>query len=177
MTDKTANPALETLKHRARRLHRQSQAGDRTAMARLRKHGMFKALDDGVLPDAIKRRHALAVVAREHGFENWQHVLQVVDGRQTADYGTLLYGRGCGAHTNIWSASYDEARHIRAETTGYLLAYRTQYLVVDEHYIRTLGLDPDDPDWERIGRDWVRPDDKKAHVRLYTKLIEQTADS
>ena len=42
---------------------------------------------------------------------------------------------------------------------------------MDEHFIRTMGLDPDDPDWEKIGRDWVRPMDMSARRRLYGKLI------
>ena len=32
--------------------------------------------------------------------------------------------------------------------------------------MRELGLDPDDPDWARIGNDWVQPRDMAAHRRL-----------
>lgn len=35
--------------------------------------------------------------------------------------------------------------------------------------IRELGLDPDDPDWERIEWDWVRPKDSEAWERLREK--------
>jgi hypothetical protein len=38
---------------------------------------------------------------------------------------------------------------------------------------RELGFDPDDPDWDRIGRDWVKPRDRTARARLYGKLIAQ----
>jgi hypothetical protein len=32
--------------------------------------------------------------------------------------------------------------------------------------VRELGIDPDDPDWARIGYDFVRPRDPEAHLRL-----------
>ena len=37
--------------------------------------------------------------------------------------------------------------------------------------IRELGLDPDDPDWERIGWDWVEPHDPQARERLLEKRL------
>ena len=40
-------------------------------------------------------------------------------------------------------------------------------------FIDTLGVDPDDPDWELIGRDWVRPRRTDARARLYGKLIRR----
>jgi hypothetical protein len=69
-----------------------------------------------------------------------------------ADFGTLLYPDGADAHWNIWSASYAEARSIRAHYGGYLLAYRRHFFIVDRYFIETLGLLPEDPDWELIGR-------------------------
>jgi len=68
------------------------------------------------------------------------------------DFGTLLYPDGADAHWNIWSASYAEARSIRAHYGGYLLAYRRHFFIVDRYFIETLGLLPEDPDWELIGR-------------------------
>ena len=38
-------------------------------------------------------------------------------------------------------------------------------------FIETLGLDPDASDWQRLGRDWVRPLDVRARTRLYGELI------
>ncbi len=37
--------------------------------------------------------------------------------------------------------------------------------------VRERGLDPDDPDWERIGRDWVRPLDAAARERLAERRV------
>ncbi len=54
---------------------------------------------------------------------------------------------------------------------GYLLPYRNQFFVTVAAAIRELGLDPEDPDWERIGRDWVRPRDAEARKRLEEKRL------
>ena len=51
--------------------------------------------------------------------------------------------------------------------------YRRQYVVEDRYFIETLGLDPDDADWEAIGFDGVRPAEVAARTRLYSKLVAQ----
>ncbi|HET9537957.1 MAG TPA: hypothetical protein VFP43_21860 [Mesorhizobium sp.] len=43
--------------------------------------------------------------------------------------------------------------------------------MVTEHYINALGLDPLDPDWELIDRDWIQPREPQARQRLYGKVI------
>ncbi len=163
--------ATSILKKRARTLHKQARLGDRTAFKRLRKLAEFRAPEDAAVLAQLKRRHCLSVVARESGFDGWSHASGILGGGEKGGFGTTLYPKDCAVHSNIWSASYDEARQIRADHGGYLLAYKNQFLVVDEHFIRTLGLDPDDPDFDQIGRDWVRPGDTAARARLYGKLI------
>ena len=163
---------VDALKAHARILHRRAQSNEPGALARLRKLKELRPLDDASLCSHVKRRHCLAVVAHDLGFESWTHATQVLRGENTSDFGKLLYGPRCGAHFNIWCATYEEGRTIRAQHGGFLLAYRRQCLVVDEHYVRTLGLDPDDPDWRRMGRDWLKPNDPEARGRLYGKLIE-----
>jgi hypothetical protein len=49
------------------------------------------------------------------------------------------------------------------------LPYEDQFFVTVPDAIRELGLDPADPDWERIGFDWVRPRDPEAWGRLSIK--------
>jgi hypothetical protein len=58
-------------------------------------------------------------------------------------------------------------------TRGYLLAYRRYFFIVDRYFIETLGLLPEDPDWELIGRDWVKPRQMDARARLYGTLIRR----
>lgn len=147
------NPALEHLKARARILHRQIRETDPT----------------------VQRKDCLATIAREHGFTGWPHAVAVLSGEETRDFGTLLYPRHGAAYWNIWSAHYEEAARIRAEHGGFLLAYKTHFFITDQYFVEALGLDPDDPDWERIGRDWARPADLEARTRLYAKLLKVAA--
>ena len=46
-----------------------------------------------------------------------------------------------------------------------------QFLIVDRHFVESLGLDPEDPDWAAIGFNWVVPSDPLARIRLYSRLI------
>ena len=162
---------VHTLKSYARKLNRGACTGNADVLRRLRKLDVFQALDDTAIATKVKRRHCLAVVARELGFRGWPHATQVLGGAITEDVGTLLYPRRCGAHLNIWCASYDQAKRIRGEHGGFLLGYKRQYLIVDEDYIATLGIDPRDPDLDVIDRDWMIPDKPEVRARLYAKVV------
>lgn len=67
-----------------------------------------------------------------------------------------------------------EAKAIHEQVGGYLLAYRQQFLIVEEPYIVSIGLDLEDEDWQLIGKDWIKPVDFEARKRLYNKLIGNT---
>ena len=162
---------IEGAKRRARHLVSRARAGEEQAVARLRSLPEFRAVGPESLGEVLKHRHGLAVVARDLGFVGWSHLTALVQGTAMDDAGTILYPHGASAHWNIWSASYDEARAIRDEHGGYLLAYKRHFFIVDRHFIETLGLDPEDDDWRRIGRDWARPADVAARARLIAKLV------
>jgi len=164
-------PIIDDLKAKARILQALVGKGEPDALRRVRKLPELTQTGDEALPTVIQRRHCLAVIARELGFDGWAHALSVLTGQRADDFGCLLSPPGAAAHWNIWSADYDEARAIRAEHGGYLLAYKRHYFIVDRYYLETLGLDPDDADWDRMGRDWVRPRDPAARARLYAKLV------
>jgi hypothetical protein len=166
-------PLMDDLKAKARILQARVREGEPEALRRVRKLPELAETTDDALPTVIQRRHCLAVIARELGFDGWAHALSVLTGQRADDFGCLLSPPGAAAHWNIWSASYDEARTIRAEHGGYLLAYKRHYFIVDRYYLETLGLDPDDADWDRMGRDWVKPRDPAARARLYAKLVAQ----
>ena len=164
---------VEELKDKARVLHGRVKHGDADALARVRSLPELRSLDDEALGREIQRKNCLTVLAREVGFSGWSHAVTVLDGRPAEDMGTLLSPSGASAHWNIWSAHYDEARSIRAEHGGYLLAYKRHFFIVDRYYIETLGLDPDDERWSRMARDWARPADTEARRELYAELIRQ----
>ncbi len=77
-------------------------------------------------------------------------------------------------YLNRWFSTYEEAWEAREGEGGYLLPYRHHFFVAEAEAVRELGLDPDDPDWELIGFDWVRPLDPEAWERLREKR-EQAA--
>lgn len=85
------------------------------------------------------------------------------------DAGPTMYAPAMGAFLNHWCATYDEARVLREEQGGYLLPFKHQFFVTGPAAIEELGLDPQDPNWERIGWDWVQPRDAGAWEMLRDK--------
>ena len=80
-----------------------------------------------------------------------------------------MYVPRMDAVLNRWFTSYPEARASLEAEGGYLLPYKSHFFVTLSEGIRDLGLNPDDPDWERIGWDWVEPKDLEAWDRLKEK--------
>ena len=158
----TVDPIRE-LRIRARLLHKDASTGDEAAARRVR--APSDARD-------VQLKHCLEAVAREHGFTGWAHALRVLGGDpEERDFGTLLYPREGAPYPNLWVADEDEARRLRMETGGYLLAYRLQFVVAQRELVAALGLDPDDADWRAIDFDWPRPRERAARTRLYGRLI------
>ena len=79
---------------------------------------------------------------------------------------TRMYVPQMAALLNRWFTTYEAARASLEAEGGYLFPYRNQFFVTLPEGVRELGLDPEDPDWERIGYDWVRPRDRAAWARL-----------
>jgi hypothetical protein len=169
-TEPGTSPAVETLKHYARILQQRVQRGESEAIRCVRVIHELAGKDPAQLAEAVQRKHCLTASALQLGFRSWMHAVEALEGRSD-DFGTLLYPSTCYGHYNIWSAHYAEAREIRAQHGGYLLAYKRQFLIVECNYIESLGLEPEDPDLEAIGRDWVKPADYAARARLYEKLV------
>jgi hypothetical protein len=167
--------AIRELKVRAEILHKRVHAGSARALVRLRAIPEFRRLSDEDLAKAspvIRRRHCLAAVSAELGFPDWTQARRALTGEGSiTDFGTLLCPDRCAAHLILWYRRHEEAAAVRRRRSGYLLAHRRHYVVVDRFYIVTLGLDPDDADWEAIGFDWVRPRSRAARARLYAKLV------
>lgn len=125
----------------------------------------------------IKRKHALQVIALENRHESWTKLKQSIERREelSTRWATPLYPARCFGFSNEWYADYETARSHLEQVGGYLLPYRDQYFICKRQFIETLGLDPDDADWQRIAWDWAKPADSEAWQRLNTKLqaIEQ----
>ncbi|OGF04619.1 MAG: hypothetical protein A2W00_02455 [Candidatus Eisenbacteria bacterium RBG_16_71_46] len=82
-----------------------------------------------------------------------------------------MYFASMDAIVSRWFTGYAGARASLEAEGGYLLPYREQFFVTTREGIRELGLDPDDPEWERIGWDWVRPLDRAAWERLRERRV------
>ena len=96
------------------------------------------------------------------------------------DAGTLWYHTNLDVFLNRWFANYEDARASLERDRGYLLPYRRQFFVCEADVISALGLEPDDPDWERINRDAARPTDLPAYERLRQKrenVLNQRSDN
>ncbi len=164
------NDAISELKIRARMLHKRVQSGDTAALERVRR-------GQQLTPDTVQHKHCLAAVARENGFRSWQHATRVVRGDVgEQDFGKLLVPGHCGGFLNEWFADYDQALAAKQANNRFLLAYQRHFVVVTADFIRALGLDPNDPDWRRINRNWVQPGDVRARERLYGRLLGQRAN-
>ncbi|AUX27212.1 hypothetical protein SOCEGT47_077930 [Sorangium cellulosum] len=169
---------VRELKIRAELLHTRLASSDTAALARLRALPELRRADEAALAAAvpgIRRKHCLAVVARECGFSSWESARLALGGAPDApELGTLLYGRDGGV-LHHWFATYDEARaHLEAlpeAPRSYLLAHKQHFFIADPAFVASLGLDPDDPDWQAIGWDWARPADPGARSRLCAKRL------
>ena len=85
---------------------------------------------------------------------------------------TLWYQPDLDVFLNRWFSNYEEARRSLESEGGFLLPYRRHFYVCQPEAISALGLDPEDADWELIGRDCARPSDAGAFERLREKREE-----
>jgi len=86
----------------------------------------------------------------------------------------VMWVPGMNAFLNRWFARYEDARTSLKAERGYLFPYQHQFFITESEGVRELGLDPEDPDWEHIGWDWVRPLDRTAWDRLKEKRSRQS---
>jgi hypothetical protein len=167
---------VRELKIRAELLQHGIEAGGAPATARLRALPELRrasAEEFAAFAVQVQRKHCLAAVARELGFQGWEHASRVLSGEESEpDYGELLCPKNAGAFLNDWFATYEDARAVHVERGGYLLAFKRQAFIAGRDYIATtLAIDPDDRDWQAIGFDWLRPRDFVARRRLYGKVL------
>lgn len=163
-----AAETITYLKSEARKLHKSAMAGDKLAVRRIRGKSPAVALGAD-----IQRKHALAAIAREIGFENWKQAGDCFEGREGASWAEFLYPQRCHIHWNIWFATYEEAKAIHANHEGFLLPYKNQFMIVDADYILSLGLQPIDRAWSVMGRDWARPSSEDARGILALALVKR----
>lgn len=114
--------------------------------------------------NSIALKEAYEILAKTAGFSSWREM------KSTLDTHEILRPSRASALWNVWYASYQEAKNHIREHGGFLLPYQKQFFICDENYVRSLGVRLDDPDLEKVGRDWVTPKDSTAWNRLFVKI-------
>ncbi|WP_051680627.1 hypothetical protein [Vibrio rhizosphaerae] len=116
----------------------------------------------------------LELLAKEAGYIDWSTMAQVIKVEDHIDdtEATELYRSGVSEpNLNVWCPTYDDAKaYLDTHKGFYLLQFKGQCFLAQAPHIEGLGLNPQDPDWEKIGRDWVKPKDPEAKSRLREKL-------
>lgn len=112
----------------------------------------------------IQLKEAFDIIAKASGFKSWQDLSELY-------VATEHYcPKGSSAHWKVWFKNYDEALKHLADGADYLLPYRDHYFICEKDYLTFLGIDPNDEDLKKIGRNWIEPKDADAFLRLTTKL-------
>ncbi len=164
-SSKPTSPVAARLE--AQRLLKQFRAGgpDSTAAAdRIRRLRSFAGLSTEDLLASrgrVRLKHALAVLALEHGYSSWVEWKTSLEGKRVE-----LYTPSLGFFLNRWFTSYSEARASLKQDGGYLFPHGDHYFIAEEEAVRQMGLDPHASEWILIEFDWAQPADRQAHGRL-----------
>lgn len=132
--------------------------------------------------DTIKLKHCLDLIAIENNFLSWQDLVQNhmhtnemteedIKENDLEEYELYRYNLSEAA-LNSWYPTYAEAKIHLDRSGGYLLPYKNHFFICQAQHIVGLGINPNDPDWEKIGKNWIEPKDKAAKLRLIEKLKE-----
>lgn len=112
----------------------------------------------------IRLKDAFELIAQHAGFTSWRELKDVFEENE------IFCPTGTSAHWKTWYGSYEEGlRHLQ-ESQGYLLPYRKHFFVCDADYLEVLGVERNDPDLLKVGRNWVEPADAEAWTRLVKKI-------
>jgi hypothetical protein len=103
-------------------------------------------LNNGAHNGPFKHKDGLELVSKRAGFKNWRHASQILSGSAQIgeDMGTLWYDNRCQVFLNIWCRNYAEAKEqLALQVDKIMVPYKKQFIIVDNDYVRALGLDTD----------------------------------
>jgi hypothetical protein len=120
---------------------------------------------------AITLKDAQRVVALENGSPSWDELEKATADVPIAFRTSRLFPEKSDVFLNRWYRSYHDAQTAhQAEPDLLLFPHGDQFVLCEPALIGWIGGDPRDPDWEKIGRDWVQPKDENAKQRLAARL-------
>ena len=172
----------EYLKNEADLLLKHAQQGDARAIYRFCQLPQFASLSvesESTVND-LQLKHSFNVIAVENGYASWAELKTALDhAAETSPLAEIkeqFYPKGFTTYWNIWFAKYSQAKKVLSEGKGFLLPYKNQYFIVEEHFVDSIGLPHTLPEWKEIGNDWIHPKNVKAWLRLsemYVKAISE----
>jgi len=144
------------------------------AAERLRSLPVFAPRTPGALlanKEQVRLKHALEVIAREQGHASWKELKDARESTPPRFSPEAFFARQGSAWLNRWFSTYAEARASLLAEGGVLFPFREQFFICEPGFLRALGVDLADPDWERVGFNWMEPADPAARARVEQKLI------
>ncbi|MDO8955065.1 MAG: hypothetical protein Q7V63_09495 [Gammaproteobacteria bacterium] len=127
----------------------------------------FAECSAAAIQEQVRRKHALALIAKEAGFSSWNEFKLSSEASILAIFTEIK----ASAFLNKWFSNYDQAKIEQMKSGGYLLPYNSQCFICEADYIKHIGLNPNDPDWKLMAWDWVKPADSEARERQYKKFL------
>lgn len=114
------------------------------------------------------RKDALNAIAVAFEFPSWtvlKQSLEAIDGGLHLEKSDFV-----ASFLLNWFRDHASAVEVHRETGGYLFGFRTQCVITQGKFVEVLGLDPNSPDWERIGHDTLSNRDPIALARLQLQI-------
>lgn len=174
----TAPLPLSECRIRASLLHKSLLGPDEAravrAAQRLCTLPVYAALSPRELLDRreqVGHKQALEVIAREQGHGSWRELKHARDTAPRRFDAEAFFARDAGSDFKRWFVTHAQARESLLAHGGWLFPFREQFFVCERAFLHTRGVDVMDPDWWRMGFDWVQPADPGARARLETRLI------
>jgi hypothetical protein len=118
-------------------------------------------------------KDAFAVISKAAGYASWKEM------KDSYDESDIFNPPKWSAQWKIWFASIEDARN-NLKPENYLVPYRNQFFICDIDYLKSLGIELDDPNLKKIGNDWSIPKDLhswealKRKIQLHHKLISKS---
>lgn len=139
---------------------------------------------DMIQHNAVQLKHCQRYIARQFGFADWEHARRVLScesyfadhasqgqRQHRQGYGAFWYTSHCTRFLNHWCKDYAEAQKVHQRQGGYLLPYNRQFMVVQRDFIQGLGLDADDPIWQRIDYNWCEGNQSVRQQLAFQRIM------